>query len=291
MEPQFLRKNTKTAEHSFYCRYAEVPYTYDQFHYHKEFELLYIIENSGTRFIGDSIDSFTNNDLVLVGPGLPHYWHSDKEYYEDNPLVKAKVVLIHFEMDFLGNGLFDLPEMAMVKTMLSRSNRGIQFSNSFASSLHSKLLGITQKDSWPKVLDLLSLLCTLADSDYHPIASKGFSESYYKSNNEDRITGIYSFLIQNHHENITLDDVSKFANMNASAFCRYFKKVTSKTFSDSLNEIRIGIACKKLINTELSVAEIGYACGYQNISYFNRQFKRVKGVNPSAYRLKFMQKT
>jgi AraC-like DNA-binding protein len=288
MEPQFLRKNTKTDEHSFYCRYAEVPYTFDQFHYHKEYELLYAIKNNGTRFIGDSIESFSSNDLVLVGPSLPHYWQSDKEYYENNPELTAKIVVIHFELDFLGADFFQTPEMTSVKSMLLKANRGLQFPDKLAYKLESNLLKITSGNNWEQLLGLLSVLCEMAESEYSTIASEGFSSSYHLSNNEDRITGIYNYLIRNHHENISLDDVAEFANMNSSAFCRYFKKVTSKTFSDSLNEIRIGIACKKLINTDLSVSEIGYACGYQNISYFNRQFKRVKSLNPSAYRLKFI---
>lgn len=288
MEPQFLRKNTKTAEHSFYCRYAEVPYTYDQFHYHKEFELLYILKSNGTRFIGDSIESFENHDLVLVGPGLPHYWQSDAEYYQNDENLKAKVIVIHFELDFLGGDFFEIPEMNHVKLLLSKANRGIHFPVKDAKLLGKKLLDIPKQNDWLQITELISILSMMAECDYRTIASESFSNSYHQSNNEDRVTGIYNYLIQHHNEDITLSNVSQFANMNPAAFCRYFKKATSKTFSDSLNEIRIGIACKKLINTELSIAEIGYSCGYQSISYFNRQFKRVKKMSPSAYRMKYM---
>jgi AraC-like DNA-binding protein len=291
MEPQFLRKNTKTPENSFYCRYAEVPYTYDQFHYHKEFELLYILKNNGTRFIGDSIESFNNHDLVLVGPGLPHYWQSDTEFYQNNEELKAKVIVIHFELDFLGQDFFEIPEMNSVKILLSKASRGIHFPEEAAKLLGEKLLAIPVKNDWLQITELISALCMMAECNYKTIASESFSNSYHQSNNEDRITGIYNYLIQNHHDDISLSDVADFANMNTSAFCRYFKKVTSKTFSDSLNDIRIGIACKKLINTELSIAEIGYSCGYQSISYFNRQFKKVKGYTPSDYRMMYMNNT
>ncbi|MET3115597.1 AraC-like DNA-binding protein [Pedobacter sp. CG_S7] len=288
MEPKFLQKNTRSAEHSFYCKYAEVAHTYDQFHYHKEYELLYIIQNQGTRFIGDCIESFTHNDLVLVGPGLPHYWQSDKEYYQNDPFLKAKVIVIHFEQDFVGKEFFDIPEMNMVKTMLSKANRGIHFPIEHATDLENDIIDIVQKRKWLQVVDLLAILCQMAERPYSLLASEGFSDSYHGSNNEERITGIFNFLIQNHHRNITLKEIADYANMNSSAFCRYFKKVTSKTFSDSLNDIRVGIACKKLINTELSIAEIGYACGYQSISYFNRQFKNVKKISPSEYKMKYL---
>ncbi|TCD28349.1 AraC family transcriptional regulator [Pedobacter psychrodurus] len=288
MEPKFLQKNTRSAEHSFFCKYAEVPHTYDQFHYHKEYELLYTLENKGTRFIGDSVESFTFKDLVLIGPGLPHYWQSDKEYYEENPLLTAKVVLVHFEIDFVGNDFFNVPEMKSVNEMLSKANRGIHFRAEHAIQLEPIITGLIAHKGWRQVIDLIEILCEMAEKPYTLLASEGFSESYHGSNNEERITGIYNYMIKNHDTNISLNNIANYANMNPAAFCRYFKKATSKTFSDSLNDIRVGIACKKLINTELSIAEIGYACGYQSISYFNRQFKKVKRINPSEYRMKYL---
>lgn len=290
MGPKFLTKHTKSAEHSFYCQMAEVPHTYDQFHYHKEYELLYTLENNGTRFLGDSIASFSNDDLVLVGPNLPHYWQSDAKYYENNPLLKAKIVLIQFETDFAGKDFFDLPEMKNVKKLLSAAHRGVRIKQRHAQSVKNKIVNITEKSGWNQILGLLDVLCLLGESDYELLASEGFSQSYYKQNNEEKISNIYSFLVQNHHKNLTLADVANHANMNASAFCRYFKSVTNKTLSESLNDIRIGIACKKLIDTELSIAEIGYMCGYQNVSYFNRQFKNVKKINPTNYRMKYLAK-
>jgi AraC-like DNA-binding protein len=226
-----------------------------------------------------------------VGPGLPHYWQSDTEFYQNNEELKAKVIVIHFELDFLGQDFFEIPEMNSVKILLSKASRGIHFPEEAAKLLGEKLLAIPVKNDWLQITELISALCMMAECNYKTIASESFSNSYHQSNNEDRITGIYNYLIQNHHDDISLSDVADFANMNTSAFCRYFKKVTSKTFSDSLNDIRIGIACKKLINTELSIAEIGYSCGYQSISYFNRQFKKVKGYTPSDYRMMYMNNT
>lgn len=291
MGPKFLKKNTKSAEHSFFCQFAEVPHTYDQFHYHKELELMYAIENSGTRFIGDSIEPFSDDDLVLVGPDLPHYWQSDKVYYENNSSLTAKIVLIQFEKDFAGKDFFELPEMKNVKKLLSAAQRGVHIKHKYAINLKKKIFDITRKKGWNQILNLLDVLCGMAESEYDLLASEGFSQSYYKSNNEEKISNIYNFLVQNHHKDITLTDVAGHANMNPSAFCRYFKSVTNKTLSESLNDIRIGIACKKLINTELSIAEIGYLCGYQNVSYFNRQFKNVKKINPTGYRMKYLSKS
>lgn len=291
MGPRFLVKSTKSAEHSFFCQFAEVPHTYDQFHYHKEYELLFTVENNGTRFLGDSIEPFHNNDLVLVGPNLPHYWKSDEEYYLNNSELKAKIVLIQFEADFAGRDFFELPEMGGVKKMLEAAFRGIHIREQDALRLKEKIITLTKKNGWNQIIGLMDILCEMGETDYTLLASEGFSEMYYKNKNEEKISNIFNFLVQQHHRNITLQEVANHANMNASAFCRYFRSVTNKTLSESLNEIRIGIACKKLINTDLSMAEIGYLCGYQNVSYFNRQFKNVKNINPSAYRAKYTTAT
>lgn len=286
MTPRFLQKSTKSAEHSFSCNYAEVINDNGEFHYHKEFEIIFTLHNTGTRFVGDNIDSFGDNDLVLIGPGLPHCWQSNKEYRDSHS--DANSIIIHFEKDFVGTEFFDIPEMKKVKNMLANAERGLHFPTADALRLKEQFKEMIGKTSWLQVVDLLAILCQMAECNYTQLASEGFSNSYHHSYNEKKITSIYNYLIQNHYKDITLEDVANFANMNPSAFCRYFKKVTSKTFSDSMNQIRVGTACKKLIDTELTIAEIGYICGYQSISYFNRQFKKVKKISPSEYRMKYM---
>ena len=151
-----------------------------------------------------------------------------------------------------------------------------------------------ETNRWKRLTGFIEILNELGEAeDYELLASEGFCESYHKAQSKERLTDIYNYIIRNHQKDITLDDVAEYANMNTSAFCRYFKKVTTKTFSQALNEIRIGAACRSLINSEMTVAEIGYGVGYQNIAYFNRQFKKIKGLTPQQYRirgLKGMQK-
>lgn len=291
MKPIFLTKETRNAEESFFCRYAEIAHTYDKFHYHKEYELLYHIDNSGTRFVGDSIRRFGQGDLVLVGPNIPHYWHSDDIYYQQNPLITAKVVLIHFLKDFAGKDLFEIPEMKAAKSLLERAKHGIQVYGPKIRDLGPKIIDVTQKTGWSRILSLITILNEMGEiEEFNLLASNGFCNSYYKNQNEEKITALYNFMIKNHNRELSLEETANHVNMNISSFCRFFKSITNQTFSNALNEIRIGISCRQLINTELSMSEIGYNCGYQSISYYNRQFKKIKRMTPLAYRLKYIDK-
>lgn len=285
MVARFLRKNTKSAEHSFFCNLAEVSYTYDKFHYHKEYELSYIIKNKGTRFVGDSIATYQDDDLVLIGPNLPHYWHSDEEYYQNNPTLLAKVVVIQFEGDFAGKGFFDLPELKKVKTLLNLACRGVRIKEHFALEIKNRIIRLLEQNDADQIIGLLHILSEMSCSEYDLLASEDFSQSLFKSNNEERISKIYDFMVHNFHRNLSSSEIAIHSNMTPSAFCRYFKRATKKTVLDSLNEIRVGIACKKLIETSLSISQIGYECGYQNIPYFNQQFKKIKKLKPREYRV------
>lgn len=291
MKPIFLKKNTQTAEQSFFSRYAEVPHTYDQFHYHYEYELLYNIQNNGTRFVGDSIEPFSNGDLVLVGPNIPHYWRSDLSYYNEGSKKVAKVILAHFVRDFAGPDFFSMPEMKNAAQLLERARNGIAFYGEETKKAKELLCRMINENGWKKALCLVSVLCELAEiPDSRILATVGFCQALSKNRNEEKISDIYNFLVRNHDQELNLNKVADHAKMNPSAFCRYFKYATNKTFSEALNEIRIGIACRNLINTSLSISQIAYACGYQYIPYFNRQFLKIKNCTPLEFRHKYMSR-
>jgi AraC-like DNA-binding protein len=142
-----------------------------------------------------------------------------------------------------------------------------------------------------RLLTLIDILCDLSEiQDYRLLASSGFCQSIYKTGNEEKISGLYNYLAHNYHRDIHLNDMAEHANMNPSAFCRYFRNATDKTFSEAINEIRIGIACKDLIDTDLSISQIAYNCGYRNVPYFNRQFKRIKNSTPLEFRQKYISR-
>lgn len=284
MKPIFFKKNTQAAEHSFYTRYADVPHNYNKFHFHKEYELLYNIANSDTHFVGDSIHRFENHDLVLIGSNIPHFWQSDDSFFEGNPKIKARVVLVQFVEDFLRQFL-NTPEMALIKNLLHRATQGIQVRGKEARFIGGKFYELTKYSGWQRLVKLIEALCMMSDTkDYVLLTSQGFCESH-KTGNEERISLIFNNIIKNHNLDYKLEMAAELANVNKTAFCRYIKKATSKTFSEVLNEVRIGFACKELINSIYAISNIAYNSGNQNLPYLNRQFRKIKNCSPQEYKI------
>lgn len=284
MKPINYKKYSLSPENSFLVRYVEIPHTLNKFHFHKEYEILYNIENSGTRFVGDSIRRFSNGDLVLVGPHIPHYWHSDDRYFEGVEDLMAKVVLIQFDEEFLGEKFISMPEMQSIKDLFFKASHGIRFKGRDATKIGDKIIQISEEKGWRKMLLMIEMLCMMSESkDFELLSSRGFTEAS-KFANREKISDLFNFMVSNYNRDLKLEEIAERANMNISAFCRYFKKSTSKTFSHALNEVRIGFACKHMINSDKSISEIAFDCGYNNVSYFNRVFKTIKRITPQKYR-------
>ncbi|WP_373495573.1 AraC family transcriptional regulator [Aquiflexum sp.] len=283
MMPLFLKKNTTSLGHSFLIEKFQVPHTYDIWHHHTEFEFFHMVKGSGTRFIGDSIESFTDGDLVLVGPNLPHVWRSDKCYYASNPNLNIELILTQFLPDFLGKDFLNLSEMHELKIFLEDANQGIQIIGPAREMASTRLFEILNLQGSRKLIAFISLLADLASSkSYRKLSTSGFSNAY-QSRGSQRIKKVHDFIMNNFMEDISLSQAAEVANMNETAFCRFFKNSTLKTFTQFLNEVRIGYACKLLLNEDLNVASVGFESGFKNISYFNRVFKYVLGVTPQQY--------
>lgn len=283
MMPLFLKKNTTLLGQSFLIEKFNVPHTYDIWHHHAELEFLHIIKGSGTRFIGDSIEPFNDGDLVLVGPNLPHVWKSDKCYYESNPQVKVDLILTQFLPNFLGSDFLNLPEMHDLKIFLEDANQGLQIIGSSREMASIRLFEILELKGSQKLIAFILLLADLAKTkEYRKLSTLGFSNAY-QARGAQRIKKVHDFIMNNFMEDITLAQAAEVANMNETAFCRYFKNSTLKTFTQFLNEIRIGYACKLLLHEDLNVASVGFESGFKNISYFNRVFKSTLGITPQQY--------
>jgi len=288
MLPLFLKKNTKSFEQSFYIRKFTVQHTYDTWHNHAELEFMHIIKGSGTRFIGDSIEAFNNGDLVLVGPNLPHVWRSDRIYYENLPEVQVEIVLTQFIRDFAGGDFLNLPEMHGVKDLLDDAIRGIQILGKTRHIVSNKLISLTAMEGSEKLMEFLQILVFISKTkEYRKLSSMGFMDSY-QSKGADRINKVQDFIMNNFTEDITLKKAADIANMNETAFCRFFKSTTLKTFTQFLNEVRVGYACKLLLHENMNIAGVGYESGFKNISYFNRVFKNNLGITPQQYQKKHL---
>ncbi len=284
-----LEKVTISSKQSFALKEEILPYIKIGWHFHPEYELTLFTESTGKRFTGDHIDTFGPGDLLLIGPNLPHYMRNDEIYYQGHDELRIRAIVVHFGEDFLGKGFFEVPEMIPIKKLLQKSVRGIQIYGNTQRAIAPKMEKLLALEGYRRLRCLLDILFDIAHSkDQKVLASLGFRNNFSKDDTE-RVDIVYNYVLQHFSENIALSEVASLINMNTSAFCKFFKKRTSKTFSQALNEIRVGHACKLFMKEGLSVSEVCFRSGYNNLSYFNRKFKAITKYSPLEYRRRFFQ--
>ncbi|WP_236979059.1 AraC family transcriptional regulator [Membranihabitans maritimus] len=282
MKP-ILRKVDSNAEHSFSVRENIYPFLYNYWHYHPEVELTYIRKSSGTRLAGDSIDRFTDGDLILLGANLPHMWRNDDIYFEKENGYHIEAVAIHFKEDFWGSEFLNIPENRHIKELLAKSKRGYKIEGKTHDIIVQKMEEILKLKGTKRVIQLLDMLDILAYSkEKKYLSSQGFIDDY-KVDPNDKINEIYQYTLSNFKNGITIDEVAQHVHISPNYFCRYFKKRTSKTFIEFVTELRVGHACKLLLEGNLSISQICYESGFNNLSNFNRKFKELIGQSPSDY--------
>ncbi len=260
-----------------------VPCMDSSWHYHAEFELLYISESSGIRFVGDSVSHFAPGDLVLVGSYLPHLWRNDNLDLAQGEPTSVNTIVLKFTKDFLGKGTFDNPEFSEINHMLDQSKFGISFSQKVSKKHHEDLMGITELSAAEQTIKLLCLLHSLSQASEKSILSTTDMRQYASVNSE-RLDSVIKFISDNYTKDINLKNVADIACMTTNSFCRFFKKMTNKSFTQFLNEIRVRNAARLLIQDNQPVTEICYSVGYKSVTNFYKQFKEITGNTPKEYR-------
>lgn len=251
-------------------------------HFHPHYQLFTVIEGSGTRFIGDNIQHYDAGDTVFLGPNLPHLWRSDKAYFEQSNL-KTRGIVLYFKEDFLGTEFFEISEMIKIKSLLQNSKRGLKWDTASSEIIVNALQKMLRTSGFERILLLLDLLNTLSNlEDYEFITKSGYNNSYKVSETE-RMQKVYDYVNKNFKEEIKLAQIAQLVNMSESAFCRYFKKRTNSTFIDFVNEIRIGNACKMLAQSNPVITDICFESGFNTLSNFSIQFKKITNCTPSDY--------
>lgn len=284
MKPQ-LHKLIAEPDSSFVYKCWQCNYFDKPWHFHKEYEMTLIKRSEGTRFIGDQVSLFQPNDLVLIGPNIPHLYRNNEEYHKDHRLV-AKSIFIHFTDDFLGKYFFDLPEMKLVRRLLDRSNLGLVIHGSSNDYVRDKLEEMQQDEPIKRLMKLLDILIVLSTSKN---LTNVLSQEFTVDDNKDaaRIDIVFQFIMKNFKNEIYIEEIASKLNMSVGSFSRYFKHHTRKTFSNYVTEIRISHACQMLIEDRYSVSEIGHLIGFENQSNFYRHFRKYTNVTPKEYKARF----
>lgn len=256
------------------------------FHSHPEFELVYILESHGKRIVGNSVESFEPGDMVLLGDDIPHVWLNDEIFYKGINSLKAKSIVVYFSKELFGTSFYELPEAQEVKKFLSQAIRGVCITGQTNLLISKKLKKLLQKKGFEVIMGLLEILFLLSKSKDLRFINEDSYVSVIEGNKNDRLAAVFQYVKSNYKEEISLDEISKIANLTPTSFCRMFKAKTKKPFVEYLNEIRVANACKYLIETDLGISEIAYECGYKTASNFNKLFKKLTGTTPKEYRKK-----
>lgn len=283
MKPILVRKRD-SLEASIEFDGAEYDYFYNPLHYHPEFELTLIVKSFGQRRIGDNIENFHEGDLVLVGNNLPHVWKNDEIFFDETTNMKAQAICVKFLPDFGGTGFLERPEMNSIRKLLEeKASFGIKLLGNLRTKVEKIMLQLPELDETERFIQLLQILHLISKSnEYNLLSSLTFRNENHK--NAHRINLVLDYIMENYDDVLTLEKLAGLINMNKNAFCRFFKRGTRKNLFTVINEVRIGKACQHLTETEMNVLQVCFACGFNNISNFNKTFKRITGVSPLQYR-------
>jgi AraC-like DNA-binding protein len=258
-------------------------------HFHSEYQLFTVVKGTGTRFVGDHVGPFKKNDLVFTGPNLPHLWQSDPEYFSGDKPLWSEGIVVYFQEDFVGHEFLHRSEMYKIRQLFARAQRGMEIEGNTAEESRFLMKKLMDAEDFDRILILLNLLNVLANSsEYNLLASEGYS-NLLKEAESDRMNKVHAYVMKNFRERVSLEDVAAIANMSPSSFSRYFKIHANKPFTNFLSEIRIGYACKLIIEKDVSISEACYESGFNTLSNFNRQFKEITHHSPLQYRKKYKE--
>lgn len=256
-------------------------------HFHPEYEITLILNAQGSkRIVGDHIAIIDNQELVMVGPNVYHCW----ENYQNNTNETIHEVTIQFCSHIFSDKTLNKNIMLPIRELLSNSNRAISFSKETISLVRNKIERLSDESGFEGFLLLQSLLYELAVSKDQKLLTNFQINRKYDFYNSEKIETIYYFIQKNYHRRISLNEIAAEVNMTVISFSRLIKQRTGKSFIDFLNEIRLGYAIRALIETQKNIAEIGFESGFNNLSHFNRLFKKRQGCSPKAYRATFAPK-
>jgi AraC-like DNA-binding protein len=274
-----------TGEQSFLVRRFEEKSFSAPFHFHPEFELTLIVQGSGKRYIGAHMQDYSPGDLILLGSNLPHCWKT-----ESGATKKSESIVIQFRKNFLGETFFDAPELNRICSVLLKSSHGIHFTSKTEKVKHKMEALSSEKNNSRKLILLLEILYELTLIKNFVLLNKETSYKKLSPDEKERINTVMAYIVENFQKEISLNEAAASINMTTHAFCKYFKKVTRKTFIEAVNDYRIDFATKQLVHTDKSVTVIGFNSGFNDISNFYKTFRRRTHLSPLGYRKAFIKK-
>jgi AraC-like DNA-binding protein len=275
-------KLLKEYDKSFLLYHETNPFS--RWHYHPEYELVLITKGAGKRMVGDHVDRFEEGDLVFLGSNLPHEWLCDDEYFSHAKGFRGEGIVIQFVEDFLGKTFFEVSENKKLKKLLSDSVRGCLLKGTTKLIIAKIMKKMLLQDPSDNLYSLLNIFKIISNSTDHTLLSSPNFLQAFQSDEYDPMKKVIQYILQNFQEPIHIKNLLKIANMSSTSFSVLFKKTHNMTFKEYLVKIRVGYACRLLSDEDKSISQISFEAGFENLSNFNRLFKKCKGVTPSEFK-------
>ena len=285
MNKNITREITPLTQNDCFTVFSRVKKEFNfPLHYHEEYELNLIINAKGAkRIVGDHVDQIGDLELVLIGPNQSHAWFTHQCKSDE-----IKEVTIQWHKDLLDEKFLRRNQLSFIRKMFDLSTKGISFSKETIQNIYPRIVSLEKESGFDSVMALINILHDLSISrNMRTLSETVFNSDSQLNFNSRRIEKAYEYMNKNFDKPIALNDIAKLVNMTEVSFSRFIKKRTGITFIDSLNEIRLGHASRILIDTTNSISEVSYSCGFNNISNFNRLFKKKKGCTPKEFRENF----
>jgi AraC-like DNA-binding protein len=253
-------------------------------HFHPEYELILNTKSYGTRIIGDNAELFDQWDMTLIAGNIPHCWN---HYKADGKVPQNHGIAVHFCLSSLGENFLNQPELKDIKQLFSEAERGVAFSVEEAKKAEKHLEKMVNLNGLDKLIEFFMVLKILCSADKRrPLCSENYKIAFDERGNK-KMADVYTYIRENYFRSISLEEISKIADMSPFSFSKYFKKSSGAGFVEYLNQVRTNKACYLLRETEAQVNEIAEDCGFGSISNFNKQFRKLVGISPSDYRIQY----
>jgi AraC-like DNA-binding protein len=283
MKPTYtLLPDFITVQRPFLVREIMRPNFATDFHFHDECQLVYIVSGSGTRIIGNSIETYDKGDLTFVGPNVPHVWYSKANENEINN--NAISIALYINPTMVTDSLKTFLDTKSLSLFFQESERGLKIVNAKKEKIIVLLKAMVNQKELTLLSSFMKICSYLIDNDDFEWLNEASLLKNYSNKNRNRFSKLMQYIQQNFRTEITLQKAASVADMQLHSFCRYFKSLTHHTFSDFVNEIRIDFACKLLNQSDLPITQVAFESGFSNISYFNRSFKKIHGKTPREFR-------
>lgn len=261
---------------------------YDKLHQHPEWQLTVILEGRGQLMVGDYLGRFQPGDVFLFSANMPHVFRSDPEYFDPNGDKHSLGHTLFFDFDALGKSVWEVAEFFPLQQWLQQTKGCYTLMAQTRDSVGEQLRAFDSKKGWDRLMTTFGILRQMQDPSNLRLLNRLTPMRDFTESEGKRMAQVMSFILAQSHRNVELQEVADVAIMTKEAFCRFFKERTGKTFTEYLNQIRIQQACKLLLETDLSISQIAFQVGFQNLSYFNRTFRKLGGSTPKAYRSKLL---